>query len=495
MARKIFTRKIIWILGAALLLTASPAWAQVNFKPLERGDFEEKNEIPFSVRGLEVGLEYALLVENLEYPGLPAGGEGTFNRQDIRLELKTVFHQDVSLHLMMGPTRNDMENGSLRAYSEGEPGQRLTDSQPTQLGLRESYLRYRFNPNSAMLLGKHELSVADKRGKIFNAVVPAYTFDCQVGTWCMPFGVGFIGSQSGDAIYHWGLQYNAWNYGEKPLKNKMEVEVYRVIYLEHGVPLATNLGPGSFDPENPDIPLEGQLTDSGVPVYYDTRKDDYYGVRMEILAGWFFWDLDLLGHKGSRVYHSPSAEGQRYKVRAKAVESHLGVRWEGGRVGMHFLFASGDPYKDPASQESYLRHLEGYHEITPGSYKGTRLYFNGGDSQVDDGAGLGHSINNTGMLGLTFQVDDRATRQVSFKGGLYRLRYNHAVPGKNGNLIRDIGVEWDNQLTWHVHKALRFQFEANALKPGPAFRLNDYSPPSDVSEYYIQALARLVYSF
>jgi len=493
----------LWLIAATLLCApflSTPVLAQVNFKPLERGEYNEVEERVISVKGLEAGLDYALTVENREYKGLPPGGEGTRNLQDIRLKLKTTLHRDVALHLTLGPTLNNLQQADLRAGQAPESSDgRLRDAQPTTLGVRESYLRYAFNPRSFMLLGKHELSLGDRQGKVFNGIVPAYTLDCQAGTWCMPFGAAFIGKTSGDSIYHWSLQYNAWDEVTDGLRNTLSVEVFRVIYQEKKVPLGKNLGPTAynpdFDPTDPTTALPGQVLDSTpTPVTYDTGKDNYYGVRWDLQSGWFYWNGDVIGHQGSRRYFAENSE-RFYKVRARAGETEIGGRWSTGQVGLRLMTASGDPYIDTATSAGYWRHLRGYHEITPGAYTGARLYFNGGDSQVDQGAGLGHSVNNTTLIGLVFRADDAENRQISYHAGLYKLRLNEAIPGKLGTDVTDIGIEWDNMLIWNVHKALIFQFEANLIRPGDAFRLNDYSAVSIESGYFAQGLVRLVYQF
>ncbi|MDH4246670.1 MAG: hypothetical protein OEW39_02510, partial [Deltaproteobacteria bacterium] len=440
----------------ALLLAGAPSAVrgQVNFKPLERGDYTEVEERIISVRGLEVGLDYALTLENREYSGLPAGGKGTNHLQDLRLRLQTTLHRDIALHLTLGPNQHNMQNGDLRVEEvrQGSDG-RLRDSQPTTLGLRESYLRYGFNPRSFILLGKHELSLGDRQGKIFNAIVPAYTFDCQAGTWCMPFGIGFLGKRAGDAVYHWGLQFNAWDEYANGQQDKLSVEIFRIIYLEQQVPLGKNLGPTNYNPDyssaNPaTAPLSSQLLDSkGIPVTYDARKENYYGVRWDFRSGRFYWNGDATGHQGQRLYHSEGTEAV-FKVRARAGETELGMRWSTGQAGLRMMTASGDPYEDSSSSASYLRHLRGYHEITPGSYSGTRLYFNGGDSEVDQGAGLGHSISNTRLVGLVLRIGDPENRQVSYNTGLYQLQLNQNILNRQGLPVSKIGLEWDNMLVW-----------------------------------------------
>ncbi|NIR98521.1 MAG: hypothetical protein GWO39_13180, partial [Gammaproteobacteria bacterium] len=107
-----------------------------------------------------------------------------------------------------------------------------------------------FNPRSGLIVGKQELSLGDRRGKLFHGVAPAITFDCKAGTWCFPVGLAMIGPKGADAIVHLALQFNGWDEQHDGFRHALEVEVFRLIYTEEDVPLGKNLGPARFNPDD-----------------------------------------------------------------------------------------------------------------------------------------------------------------------------------------------------------------------------------------------------
>lgn len=502
------------VLGAALTglsVPRAPA-QQLNFRPLERGDYVELEQRIKVARALEVGADYAFRVRTQNQKDLPPDQRNTDISQDFRLNLKTVFHTDIELHLTLELVEQGFTEGTSRAASGSQTGN-TNDGFPTALNAREAYLRYSFNPRSRILVGKQELSLGDRRGKVFDALVPAITFDCQVATWCMPAGVANLGHENASSVAHWALQYNAWDDETATgRRDRLQVEVFRVLYQESDVPLGRNLGPARYntaDPTDPTRADPSQLIDSGAapggqPIYYDARDQNYYGFRLLWEGGPFFANLDAIGFKGERRYHlygeSPnlSAVGltEYFKrVRGSAVETELGYRWDQGRLGLRYLSATGDSYQTNVDGLTYNRALSGYYEIIPGSYRGTRLWFNGGGSSVEDGAGLGHSINNTRLLGFFLDWADPTKRALAYSLGAYDLRYNKPIRSVDGKLEDRIGFELDNVLTFFLHKALKLQMEANGILSGPAFRIDDYTQPSTDPAYMYQFVGRVVYAF
>jgi hypothetical protein len=491
------------------------AQGQTNFRPLERGDYTEVEEKLIVIRGLEVGADYALRVRSNDSDELPFDKRGTDVFHDLRLHLNTMFHRDVSVRLTLALGSGDFAATALRESEQDTRG-RMIDQPSTGIVAREAYLRYEFNPNSAWLMGKHEVSLADLRGKVFHAIVPAFTFDCRAGTWCLPFGLAVLGQHSGDALFHIALQFNAWDDVVDGFRDTLQVAFYRVRYNENNIPLGKNLGPARFNPDDP-INDRGEAdpsqllerTAAGQPIYYDADSQDYYGLRINWEAGHFFFNLDATGHRGLRKYHlyqhplygvtetlDPSGEQVDLReVRGVAVESEIGLRWETVRVGLRAMNASGDKYVGDQLGQSYTRGLRGYYEITPGSYNGTRLYFNGIDSTVELGGGLGHSINNTRMVGLFLDFEDQERRKLGYSLGLYQFTYNNPILNVEDLLVDKIGFEWDNVISWFVHKNLKIQFEVNAIVTGEAFRPDDYSTPNLKEDNLYQAIGRVVYSF
>ena len=513
--RRLRPTRAWWLAGLLLLLLPLQAAAQANFKPLERGDYQEADENLVIVRGLEVSGQYALRAMENRHNSLSGSEELTQAHQDFRLHLRTVFHRDVSLNLVLEVLPGDLNQAGLREQSNATRGS-VAQSPGLTLNPREVYLRYLFNPNSPFIIGKHELSLGDRRGKTFDAIVGGATFDCKAGTWCMPLGFFKSSDSAADWVYHWALTYRGWEIEHDGGRDAFEVEIFRIIYTEHNVPLGLNLGPTAYDPAFPSTPgksLAGQVLDaSGAPIYYDAKEYNYYGLRVNWEQSGLFTSFDITASQGQRQYHlyrpadggisgAPvysTGDGQRRvskTIAGTAIELELGYHWPKIRAGLRIMTASGDTAEPHTNGKSYLRPLSGYHEITPGTYRGARLFFNGGDSDIADGAGLGHSVNNTTLSGVFFQWADREASKVVYDAGVYLLTRNKAVLNSLDKPQTDIGVELDNMLTWHFHKALRAEFEFNLIVAGKAFSVNDYAPPSGTPDNFIQGLARLVYQF
>lgn len=499
------------VLPALALLPGRATAQQANFKPLERGEYTEVEERVMVARGLEVGADYAARVRHNNQDDLPPLLSGTEAGHDLRLRLNTVMHRDAEIRLTLQLGQEPFTGTNLREASE-ETGQ-LNDSLSTAIFAREAYLRYNFNPGSGLVLGKQELSLGDRRGKVFHALVPGFTFDCKAGTWCVPMGVARVGPQNADAITHFALTYNAWN---EPyagdLRDRLRVEVFRVLYNENNVPLGRNFGPTVFDAEDPVAVLPSQVVDPGAnePIYYDADGQNFYGFRVQYAGGPLFVDFDVTGYRGVRRYHLYDGDGRattpgdlsatgtefaEQSVRGTAVETQLGWRWARGRFGLRAMSATGDEYTDPTAPSAYLRDLSGYYEVTPGSYAGTRLWFNGSDADVSLGGGLGHSINNTQLIGLFVDYADPEKQGLGYSGGVYSLTLNNPIPDSQGELQDRIGVEVDNMLTWYAHKAIRIELELNGIVAQGAFRVSDTDVPNAVQDNFYQFIGRFVYSF
>lgn len=513
--QRVFEPVLLLVVFLGILTSSQPASGQANFKPLERGNYTEVEEKLIMLRGLEVSGAYGfrIRVNSTSELGL---NQGTDAHQDLRLNMKTVFHRDVAIHLNLEMGKGNFAESNLRENSSVKQGD-LQDGQTLAIMAREAYLRYKFNPRSALLVGKQEVSVGDNRGMIFSGIVPAITLECNLGTWCMPFEMAKVGPTSGDVLYHIGFRYTAWNHTEKNVPKKLEVEIYRINYKEGNIPLGRNLGPARFNPDDP-INAAGKADASQylensigkAPIYFDASGQNFYGINISWRKGAYFTEFNYLGNKGWRKYHTyrypfygvianldSPAQGQVIQlVKGTALEAEIGLDTPDVRYGLRVLNGSGDQYVPGAgSNQTFDRGLRGYFEITPGTYRGTRLYFNGAGSQLDQGAGLGHSINNTRMVGMFLDVNKKTKKTLEYSFGLYKLDLNEPILNTQGVYQSDIGLEMDNLLIWNQHKALKFHFELNAIKAGGAFRADDYSRPSAKPNDMIQAIFRLLYTF
>ncbi len=499
-----------------LLLWGLTVFGQaINFKPLERGEYEEEEEKLFILRGIKVGGDYAISLRRDKHNEIPADQNRTSSDQDFRLDLRTVFHRDIEMHLVLETQPSEFDSTRLRSSEDQEGQSQTTESPALGLNAREASLRYRFNPRSMLVLGKQEISLGDRRGKTFHGIAPGATYDCKIGTWCMPFGALKIGEEASDWIFHWALEYTAWEAGKKEeLGDTLRVEIFRILYTENNIPMGTNSGPAFFnrnDPDNSGALHPSQASDSaGNPIYYDAEEQDYWGLRVNWFSGAFFLNFDAVYNQGKRRLHRYRSDAPaefldfdgnrdysfRQVVSGIAVESEIGGRWNKGRAGLRFLNASGDPPLTPGAAGEQIRGIDGFFEITPGSYQGTRLYFNGSDATVESGGGLGHSVNNTQMYGFFYEFTDPDDLKMDYTFGLFRLERIHPVYDALGLKRKAIGTELNNLLSFHIHKALRLQFEVNAINTGKAFAVDDYSAPTGLSNnYFLQGFVRLVYNF
>ncbi|MFI5400702.1 MAG: hypothetical protein ACHQZQ_06600 [SAR324 cluster bacterium] len=534
-------------LAVALLACAAGVRAQTqpNFKPLERGDLTETEQKLLVIRGIETGGDYAMLLRENQDKGLQFLDRDTTMNQDFRLRLNTTFNEDVAMYLTVQTATTSLDPTNLRGQPVENVGHEANGLN-LQLIAREAYLKYRFNPNSAIDIGQFDRELGDKRGKVYHAIASGVGFNCRVGTWCMPFGAIKVGPGGADWIYDWALRYNAYDEPAANGRRYFSTEIFRIIYTENNIPLGNNLGPASYDRSNPECATRAQLTDdfggsagsgcqAGNPLFYDATSFNYFGLRLDWQPSTFFLSFDATSGQGSRTYHlfrdpsngffgSTAASGfssgpigtngaqgplnPSYSINGYAAELETGWRWapeKRGQFGLRLMSASGDPNRstvDPATGRyrspngaAYSRGLNGYYEITPGTYQGTRLYFNGADTQVDLGGGLGHSVNNKQVWGFYLNWADPEGAKVGYMGGLYQISLANRVLNTAGKKVDNVGVELDNMLVWYIQKRLSVQFEANLLSSGGAMSIDDNTPPLASLQLFVQALARVVYSF
>jgi hypothetical protein len=513
-----------WLLGmavlacasAGLMLAAATALAQTNFAPLEQGEYEEDEDRVLVIKGVEANLKYAFRLHDLSAGDASGDIQTTRLDQDLRLDLSTNIHRDLSVHLVLETFQEPISEGNIREQPEADRD-RTADSGDLAIHAREAYLRYFFNPNSALTFGKQELAIADRKGLVYAGIAPAVHFDCTVGTWCMPFGGIKVNENTADWLYHWGLTYTAWD--DRPpgeLPSSLRVGLFRYYYSEQGIPLARNNGPGYFNPDDPTTPIEGQQTDdAGNPIYYDITDHDIFGLNVDWEGGALFGSLNFANSQGERNYHLYRADvtglpemqfdtedpvkKRQKKINGWVLHAELGYKWRPrklGLVGFRWLHATGDPDRGNRNNgASFLRGMSGYYEVTPGSYSGTRLWFNGSDASVDGGAGFGHSVNNTRMYGLFLEAHDPDSARAGYSGGFYYLKRIHSVLDTKDKKQDYIGMEWDNMLTWYFHNAAKVQFELNLMEQGGAFAYSDFETPDREKHLIVQTIARIVYEF
>ena len=143
---------------------------------------------------------------------------------------------------------------------------------------------------------------------------------------------------------------------------------------------------------------------------------------------------------------------------------------------------------------NYQRSLDGFFEISPGTYRGTQFYFNGGSPELNSGTGLGHSINNTQLGGFRYRYDIPETTAV-YRLGLYELKRIKPVLDANGSQSSMIGVELDNTFTMLYAGHAKIDLDINAFQPGRAFSYDDQTVPTGNKDMIYHFAGRLTYSF
>ncbi|MEE8396828.1 MAG: hypothetical protein V3S29_12290, partial [bacterium] len=207
----------------------------LNFTPLERGDYSEEEQKLFVLRGVEITGDFGLGLSRNDFSDLGVAEGQTQYQEDFRLKFRTVFHRELAMHLTLETLPAQLSAGSLRVEDSDNPSH-IGDSEPMPLHAREAFLKFKFNPGSSVIFGKQELSLGDRRGKVFSGALPGLTYNCKVGTWCMPFGAALLGKSSGDWLIHWALEYTAWDNKAGAFRDRLQVEIFRVFYNESNVP-------------------------------------------------------------------------------------------------------------------------------------------------------------------------------------------------------------------------------------------------------------------
>lgn len=502
--------------------------AQSNFIPLEKGDYKEVEERRTYEPGLEIGGSYRLRSRWLDASqepepeaGFPDAGNLSFE-QDLRLFLRSTVHRAAALHLEIATAQEPFNNADLRSPSASVVRER--ESQEVNLVARQAYLQYQANPRDRIRLGKQEISLGDRRGKVLEGLLTGISQQCAAGSFCYEVGALRLGQNTADWLYTLSVDYPVFyevDAAGNP-ENVLRVEVFRVKYTERGVPLGRNNAP-QRRLSNDDLDAlrsDGLLTAAGschrdlegyalsascAPVYYDAVEQEYYGLRFTWNTRNWRWYSDVVGNQGRRQYYEladDNTPGERLNSKPVAgvvTEHEFSYLWDLHRVTGLFLYATGDQQREDSAQagnsgSNYDRVLRTYYEIVPGSYRGTNFYFNGGGLDWRSGTGLGRGVGNTQLVGLRYRYTTEL-QSAFYEVGFYELNRPNAVLDKDGTPVSYLGLEWDNTFSWQVEDFLTWQFELNLFRRGPAFSYDDHLPPTRDSGAITHFATRLHYSF
>jgi len=229
----------------ALLSAAVSVSAQSYFVPLERGDYTEREEhlafspgvklsgdyrfrtskikstaLPLSrsetnsPAGVKLSGDYRFRTSKIKSTALPLSRSETNSPeefsfdQDIRLRLRSTVHRIVSINLELATNQEPLYQSDIRESRSSRTT--AADSQSANIYARQSYLELNRNPNEETKIGKQEINIGDRKGKVFAGILSGYSQRCKAGTWCYEIGGMKLSSADGDWLYYFsGLPFLA----------------------------------------------------------------------------------------------------------------------------------------------------------------------------------------------------------------------------------------------------------------------------------------------
>ncbi len=504
-----------------VLLTSSvSAVAQSHFVPLERGDVSERKEHLTFSPGVELSGDYRFRTTKIKSTTLPASRTGTNSPeefsfdQDLRLRLRSTVHRTISINLELATNQEPIYQSDIRASRSS----RMTaaESQTANITARQSYLEFNRNPNEETKIGKHIINIGDRNGKVFSGILSGFSQRCKAGTWCYEIGGMKLSSADGDWLYFFSLDYPFWHEvdSQGEVVDSFRIEMFRVKYTEHDIPLGLNNIPARRLSSNALSSLESggfmsgsacnsslagyTLSSSCKPIYYNVHEQEYFGLRMQWETPVWAVYADIISNQGNRNYYQYDDRHNldKRKISGGAAEFELSWKKPGEEYVLVGMMAGGDKQLEDSSRigTNYLRGLESFHEISPGTYRGTQFYFNGSSPDLKSGTGLGHSISNTQMGGFRYRYDIPETTTV-YRFALYELKRIKPVLDANGTKSSMIGVEWDNTFTLKVAGHANLDLDLNVFQPARAFSYNDHTVPTGRKDLILHFAGRLTYSF
>ncbi len=502
------------------LIDVSSTYAQANFIPLERGDVSEREEHLTFSPGLKLTGNYRFRTSKIHSESLPASRSETNSPeefsfdQDLRIHLRSTVHRVISLNLEIATNQEPIYQSDIRESSTSSI--RGSESQTANLSARQSYLEFNRNPSEETKLGKHVINIGDRRGKVFSGILSGFSQRCKAGTWCYEVGAMKLSSADADWLYFFSLDYPFWHevdFQEKII-DSLRLELFRIKYTEHDVPLGLNNVPAKRITESSLASLESSGFQSGSscnsslkdytlnsdckPIYYNAHEQEYFGMRINWETPSWAVYADIISNQGNRNYFLYDDRHNLDKRNISGGAAELQLSWK--RTGDEFTFitmmAQGDDQLEDSSRNgtNYKRNLEGYFEILPGSYQGTQFYFNGGSPELNSGTGLGRSINNTQMNGLRYRYNIPETTSV-YRFGIYQLKRLKPVIDVLGNKATMIGNEWDNTFTINIVNHAKLDLDFNAFDPSEAFSYDDHTTSTGEKNLIFHFAGRLTYSF
>jgi len=503
-----------------LLSASGSVSAQSYFVPLERGDYTEREEHLTFSPGVELSGDYRFRTSKIKSTTLPLSRTETNSPeefsfdQDIRLRLRSTVHRIISINLELATDQEPLYQSDIRASRSSRTAG--ADSQAVNIYARQSYLEFNRNPNEETKIGKQVINIGDRKGKVFAGILSGYSQRCKAGTWCYEIGGMKLSSADGDWLYYFSLDYPFWHEvdSQGEIIDSLRIEIFRIKYTEHDIPLGQNNVPANRLASSTLSSLESGGFTSGSscnsslgdytlnsdckPIYYNANEQEYFGLRMQWETPVWSAYADVVSNQGNRDYYRYDDRHNldKRKIAGGAAEMELSWKKPGEQFTLIGMMAKGDEQLADSSRSgvNYQRSLDGFFEISPGTYRGTQFYFNGGSPDLNSGTGLGHSINNTQLGGFRYRYDIPETTAV-YRFGLYELKRIKPVLDTYGSKSSMIGIELDNTFTMLYAGHAKIDLDINAFLPGRAFSYDDQTVPTGNKDMIIHFAGRLTYSF
>ena len=288
-----------------LLVSSGLAAAQSHFVPLERGDVSERKEHLTFSPGVELSGDYRFRTTKINSTALPA---------DIRA------------------SRSSRMTGA--------------ESQTANITARQSYLEFNRNPNEETKIGKHIINIGDRNGKVFSGILSGFSQRCKAGTWCYEIGGMKLSSADGDWLYFFSLDYPFWHEvdSQGEVVDSFRIEMFRVKYTEHDVPLGLNniparrlsssalssLESGGFTSGSAcNSSLAGYtLNSSCKPIYYNAHEQEYFGLRIQWETPAWAVYADIISNQGNRDYYQYDDRHNLDKRKISGGAAELELSWK-----------------------------------------------------------------------------------------------------------------------------------------------------------------------
>jgi len=482
------------------LINVKPLFAQQNFTPLQRGEYEivkEDNSYdPHAQFSGEYKAHYYFKKLGL-FSGDDLGGD-IF--QDFYLQVQSKVNSNVSFKIKLG-NKSDLVSEQESEYDSRykiEAGDSSSDEGLTVV-FKEAYLEYNHNPNARLLLGKQDINIADRKGLVFDGSATAITQGCRIGTWCYYIGAAKIGDEGESSLYWAQLLYPIYQsgikipdpWGEKSVRQQesLSIEIFRTIHQGHDIPLAVY---GGWVGENTTYHDTTGDAASGERVYYDNSDVEYFGFNVKWAYYDFLLDFLWMNQSGTREYHTGTQEngdvtelsnsnfyGNAYLLNTQYLISD---EW---KSSFTYFWGSGNS-NETDGQKIWESDSAAYYEVKKGGFGDALIYFNG-----DEGVGDGHSVSNLRFHKI--QADYQTPKKdVLLEMSAYWFYRNSPVfintVGEAEDKGSDIGFEFDFRTTWQLERNLSFQFFAGLFMPKEAYTVNDSVRPIDTEDFSMAGL-------